>query len=43
VIARLAVETGISPLDLLNTPTEIIEEMIAWMHERARLMEGRGR
>jgi hypothetical protein len=43
VIARLAVETGISPLDLLDTPAEIVEEMIAWMHERARILEGRGR
>jgi hypothetical protein len=31
----LAVETGIAPLDLVETPNEILESMIDYMNRRS--------
>ena len=39
VVAQLAVETGIAPNDLLDSPDGMIEAMIDVLHERAKAHE----
>jgi hypothetical protein len=41
LVARMAWETGISPLDLLEVPPEVFDEMLRVRDEIARQQKGR--
>lgn len=42
LVAQLAVATGISPLDLLNTPTPIFRAMIKTLEDQRKKAAKRG-